>query len=1078
MKNWKDFLNQEQQLPYFEKLMEKVDTARSESNVYPSKDEIFSCFDLCPYEDIKVVIIGQDPYHGAGQAHGLSFSVKPGQKIPPSLKNIYKELKTDLDIDAPNHGYLADWAKQGVLMMNTSWSVEEGKASSHKSFGWDTFTKHVLEVLNNYDKPLVFILWGNHAQAVAKGVTNPKHHLIKGIHPSPLAGGGFFGSKPFSQTNLFLEKVGRGAIDWRIENDSSEETPKTKKTPKTTAVKQEKTKAQKLAKTILPLPENQVATIEIPTKVKVSDQLYKINTKGKWGLVDEADTEIVKPIYDRIFPERNGFIRVRKDGLIGLLDNTGKTIQPPKYIHISTLVHPSLKCGFTIFSDKGCGWMNEKGEEIIPPLFIKYSVFNDKFYKVETLKNRHSLYSKEGKETLEPIYFSNIYELNDGFIKAKENYKTGYALLSPEGKRLTDFKYGDIYKAYEGFFPVLCNEKYVEIAQGTQASNSNKKWNFLDTSGKEISTENFEDRNEFHEGLAAVILNGKLGFINTSGKLVIPCEYEVIASFFKNGLSRVYKDGKIGIIDRNNNVVIPFEYDSIGTFSNELTQFMINNDNDSVVGYVDKNNTRYTAKLNEPNKQWNYYSEDSKPMPDTYRAYMRPLIEDSLSFRWNDKCGFKDSTGKIFIDAIYEKVSSCFWGGIGFAMKNGKWGFINKKGDAITDFCFENAGFIMQGYCLGKQDDGLMQLITLDGIISDKAYKFIGYSHNPYIKEIGKRRQSPGGDWKWNLYFERWELQDIIDKDVILENNDDFSLLTEDNKYAVPYFELPYLEDARVQYNLNSEGKPCFPEHLIDNPLILEPGVKSSFSRTPNTLIAKAKIRGTKSKVNPNYNNATDPYYLNDYQSKVYDYVEGCQNRFYVMLAGAISEWILWRLEETLSPYINFETAFQKVDAIYAASTLSGVANAHKLKQSSYEFEDLVNTKYQLTEIESDDLAVFEALNNMIADIWDYYYAKNHIVSHVVFARLIFSGAKKKAFNEWLDMVLEKGKAAFPATTNIRGLAEPYRRYYDMATDDMVPREFFFDETYQYTPESGTVLMQQFLDNLNYEENPYLLIKQ
>lgn len=219
MNNWQEFLEQEKKEQYFIELMKKVENAYQTETVFPPKDEMFSCFDLCPYEDVKVVIIGQDPYHGEGQAHGLCFSVKPGIKIPPSLRNIYKELNTDLGITPPKHGYLIPWAKQGVLMLNTSWSVTEGKAGSHKKFGWTKFTQRVLDVLNNYDKPLVFILWGNHAIDAAKGVTNPKHLLIKGVHPSPLAAsGGFFGSKPFSQANDFLEKTGRGAVDWKIDD--------------------------------------------------------------------------------------------------------------------------------------------------------------------------------------------------------------------------------------------------------------------------------------------------------------------------------------------------------------------------------------------------------------------------------------------------------------------------------------------------------------------------------------------------------------------------------------------------------------------------------------------------------------------------------------------------------------------------------------------------------------------------------------------------------------------------------------------------------------------------------------------
>lgn len=217
MTSWKEFFDREEKEEYFIQLMAKVDEARKQGTVYPPKEDMFSCFKLCPYDRVKVVILGQDPYHGAGQAHGLSFSVKPGVKVPPSLKNIYKELKSDLGIDPPDHGYLVSWAEQGVLMMNTGWSVEEGKAASHKKFGWNKFTNRVLELLNEYPEPLVFILWGNHAIDVAKGITNPKHYLIKGVHPSPLAArGGFFGSKPFSKTNECLIEAGREPINWKI----------------------------------------------------------------------------------------------------------------------------------------------------------------------------------------------------------------------------------------------------------------------------------------------------------------------------------------------------------------------------------------------------------------------------------------------------------------------------------------------------------------------------------------------------------------------------------------------------------------------------------------------------------------------------------------------------------------------------------------------------------------------------------------------------------------------------------------------------------------------------------------------
>lgn len=216
MNSWTEFFEREQKEDYYMALMEKLAQARSEGNVYPSETDMFSCFALCPLEQVKVVIVGQDPYHRPGQAHGLSFSVKPGVKVPPSLKNIYKELKTDLDIDPVSHGYLVEWAKQGVLMLNTSFSVAEGKAGSHKNFGWKTFTNRVLEVLNEQTKPIVFLLWGNHAIEVAKGIDNPNHLLLKAAHPSPLAGGAFFGSRPFSQTNAFLAEQNMAPINWQL----------------------------------------------------------------------------------------------------------------------------------------------------------------------------------------------------------------------------------------------------------------------------------------------------------------------------------------------------------------------------------------------------------------------------------------------------------------------------------------------------------------------------------------------------------------------------------------------------------------------------------------------------------------------------------------------------------------------------------------------------------------------------------------------------------------------------------------------------------------------------------------------
>jgi uracil-DNA glycosylase len=182
-------------------------------------DEIFNALNYTPFEDTNVVIIGQDPYHGPGQAHGLSFSVKPGVGIPPSLQNIYKELHADLGCHIPNNGCLVEWAKQGVLLLNTTLTVQAGVANSHKNIGWNMFTDKVIEILNHREVPVVFILWGNFAQQKQKLITSSKHFIIKSPHPSPFsAHKGFFGSKPFSRTNDFLRKIGRREIDWQIHN--------------------------------------------------------------------------------------------------------------------------------------------------------------------------------------------------------------------------------------------------------------------------------------------------------------------------------------------------------------------------------------------------------------------------------------------------------------------------------------------------------------------------------------------------------------------------------------------------------------------------------------------------------------------------------------------------------------------------------------------------------------------------------------------------------------------------------------------------------------------------------------------
>lgn len=216
--DWLDALKDEFKKPYYKELFQTVTEEYHTRLIFPPADDIFNAFHLTPLKDVKVVILGQDPYHNHGQAHGLCFSVKKGVAIPPSLVNIYKELQDDLGCSIPNHGYLTKWAEQGVLMLNTVLTVRAHQANSHRGIGWEEFTDAAIRVLNEQDRPMVFILWGAPAQRKERMLNNTKHLILKAPHPSPLSAyRGFFGSKPFSQTNDFLVQHGLEAIDWQIE---------------------------------------------------------------------------------------------------------------------------------------------------------------------------------------------------------------------------------------------------------------------------------------------------------------------------------------------------------------------------------------------------------------------------------------------------------------------------------------------------------------------------------------------------------------------------------------------------------------------------------------------------------------------------------------------------------------------------------------------------------------------------------------------------------------------------------------------------------------------------------------------
>ena len=203
--------------PNFNKFYNNILKLYDKEIIYPAKENIFNALKLTPFKDVKVVIVGQDPYHGEGEAHGLSFSVQEGIKLPPSLKNIYKEIYDDLGIIEPNSGDLTKWAKQGVLLLNASLTVKKDCPASHSKIGWQPLTDYIIRKLNSKEEPIVFILWGNFARSKKKYITNPKHLILESAHPSPFSARyGFFGSKVFSKTNAFLKKNNMSEINWKL----------------------------------------------------------------------------------------------------------------------------------------------------------------------------------------------------------------------------------------------------------------------------------------------------------------------------------------------------------------------------------------------------------------------------------------------------------------------------------------------------------------------------------------------------------------------------------------------------------------------------------------------------------------------------------------------------------------------------------------------------------------------------------------------------------------------------------------------------------------------------------------------
>lgn len=214
--SWQDVLGEELDKPYFKELTEFVEEERAAGPVFPPREEVFAALAATAYQDVRVLVLGQDPYHGEGQGHGLCFSVRPGVRTPPSLRNIFKEMQDELGLPVPDNGNLMPWAEQGVLLLNAVLTVRAGEANSHKNKGWEKFTDAVIRAVSQRPDPAVFVLWGNYAKKKLPLIDRERHTVVEGAHPSPLSARRFFGSKPFTQIDEAVEQQGHAAIDWRL----------------------------------------------------------------------------------------------------------------------------------------------------------------------------------------------------------------------------------------------------------------------------------------------------------------------------------------------------------------------------------------------------------------------------------------------------------------------------------------------------------------------------------------------------------------------------------------------------------------------------------------------------------------------------------------------------------------------------------------------------------------------------------------------------------------------------------------------------------------------------------------------
>lgn len=793
----------------------------------------------------------------------------------------------------------------------------------------------------------------------------------------------------------------------------------------------------------------------------MNNAIVKVMRDQLWGLETAAGKEVLPTIYEKFFYVRKyrSYI-VRKNKKYGLFDPVRSVFTDLKYQHVSPQTRfKGMNDGYEVKTDEGLGWVDLNGKVLIPPQYKHFKGILGRFFLASTSYNDYDLYDQSGNLLIKGPLYEVKAGTEDVLIVSKYVRRaagSGFykALFTTAGKPLTEFKYKDISAAknelFHGREKVLQGEQYVE------------KWGVLNQEGKVIVPFQYDQTEASGEQYIWVKKDGKSGLLDHNGEIIIPMEYDSVGDM-RDGYAYVVKDGKCGLINHKNQLIVPLQYQALGDVKDHTVYWYL----DGKMGYLDleQDNREYTL-IRVEDDRYLYCDDQKKPGRLCRPADVRPLIENSISFKQDGMNGFIDGDGRVLIPAVYEECSSCFYGGLGFAKVDGKWGIINRSGQWVTPAEYDLAGFLMKGFCLGKKGS-ITDLISAEGVIYSNPDGHIGYSHKKYNQELKKWEESPGGDWMWYVFNNGWYLQDMVDRDhVITQDIESYSILKKSSS-GTDYFEVHYGE------GVTPKGEYIMEELLYDkiNDLKLK---KSEFKRMPPDLIETAGVRTAANRINSNYANVSDEYFINDYYSGVADSLTGTQNRYLMAVGAAVSQWILWRIADKCEPYLDMEAVFQKSEVFTAAIACPDFADAYLMNKPKIDYEAALikqngkDFKYPV------EVGVLDTLLLLWEDVYFFfrsgkYHLHTEVDRLVILARMVLSPKAKKVFNQWLKDVIKRGQNQYSDLLEGGSLFGVYYFY----LDDLISPDCLLEQQHDDSAFHQKQFLEQ-LEQLDWENNPYL----